>query len=143
MSKFNFSERSLNNLKGVHPDLVKVITRALEISDTDFVVIEGLRTKERQAILVKQGASKTMNSRHITGHAIDIVPFVPERGGIVWDWPYYIKLAAAVKQAANELKIPIRWGGTWTENTNGWETKNLSKTFPDGPHFELPSRVYK
>lgn len=75
MGNFRFSQRSLNNLKGVHSDLVKEVRRALEISELDFTVIEGVRTKERQAQLFKQGATKTMNSRHLTGHAVDIVPY--------------------------------------------------------------------
>ena len=123
---FKFSKRSLDNLSGVHADLVKVVRRALEISEIDFVVIEGLRTKARQAELLKAGASQTMNSRHITGHAVDLAAFV---GAIRWDWPLYPKIAKAMKTAAAELKIPIVWGGDW-------------KTFKDGPHFELDRKFY-
>ena len=65
MSKFSFSKRSLNNLIGVNEDLVKVVHRALELSEIDFTVVEGVRTKERQVVLVNQGMSKTMNSYHI------------------------------------------------------------------------------
>lgn len=124
---FKFSQRSLNNLSGVHPDLVKVVRRALEITDTDFAVIEGLRSKERQAELVKAGASQTMNSRHITGHAVDLAAVVG--GAIRWDWPLYERIAKAVKTAAAELKVSVIWGGDW-------------KTFKDGPHFELDRKVY-
>ena len=124
---FTFSQRSLNNLSGVHPDLVKVVRRALEITDTDFAVIEGLRSKERQAELVKAGASQTMNSRHITGHAVDLAAVVG--GAIRWDWPLYERIAKAVKTASAELKVAIVWGGSW-------------KSFPDGPHFELDRKVY-
>lgn len=68
MSKFRFSQRSENNLKGVNSDLVKVIRRALEITPVDFIVIEGLRTQARQKELVAAGKSQTNNSRHLTGH---------------------------------------------------------------------------
>lgn len=126
VSKFRFSQRSLDNLKGVHPDLVAVMHRALELTEVDFVVYEGLRTVTRQKELVKSGASKTMNSRHLTGHAVDIAPYV---GGVRFDWPLYHKLAPAVKLAAAELGVALVWGGDWA-------------SFADGPHFELDRRVY-
>lgn len=133
MGKFRFSQRSLNNLKGVHSDLVKVVRRALEISELDFTVIEGVRTKERQAQLFKQGATKTMNSRHLTGHAVDIVPYPLD-----WnDLEKFGKLAKAMFQASKELKIPIRWGGDWNRNGRSDDEK-----FYDGPHFELLKAVY-
>lgn len=81
-SGFVLGERSLKNLWGVHPDLVAVVKRAIQITRTDFAVIEGVRTKERQKELVRKGASKTMNSRHLTGHAVDIVPV--KNGAISW-----------------------------------------------------------
>ncbi len=120
---YSFSQRSIDKLKGVNVDLVSVVFRALELSEIDFAVTEGLRTKERQAELVKAGASKTMNSRHITGHAVDLAAIVG--GEIRWDWPLYEKIAKAMKQAAYELNIKIEWGGDW-------------KSFKDGPHFQLP-----
>lgn len=123
-----FSQRSLNSLRGVHPDLVKVIERALQTSPVDFIVIEGLRTQERQKELVASGASQTMNSRHITGHAVDLLPIGPNGRG-EFAWPLYHRLAPAVKAAADELGVSIRWGGDW-------------KSFPDGPHFELERGVY-
>lgn len=123
---FRFSKRSLDNLKDVHPDLVAVMHKALEISPIDFVIIEGLRSVTRQKELVASGASKTMNSRHLTGHAVDIVPYL---NGIRFDWPLYDALAPAVKAAAKELDVAIIWGGDWT-------------TFRDGPHFELDRRKY-
>lgn len=123
-----FSARSLNNLKGVHPDLVRVMNRALETSPLDFVVVEGLRSVERQKKLVASGASKTMNSRHITGHAVDLVPIGPN-GKAAFDWPLYERLAPAVKDAAAKEGVAIIWGGDW-------------KSFRDGPHFELDRNVY-
>jgi peptidoglycan L-alanyl-D-glutamate endopeptidase CwlK len=119
--------RSLNALKGVHPDLVRVVKRAAELSPTPFIVTEGLRTLARQKELVAKGASKTMRSRHLTGHAIDFVPVVG--GKVTWKWPAFKPVADAFKQAARELKVPIVWGGDW-------------RTFKDGPHIELNRTNY-
>lgn len=124
---FRFSSRSLRNLEGVHPDLVAVAHRALEITEIDFLVTEGLRTREKQIELVRAGASRTTRSRHLTGHAIDIAAWVA--GGVRWDWPLYEELSRAFKQAAAELNVPIVWGGDW-------------KTFRDGPHYELSRTEY-
>lgn len=119
--------RSLSRLEGVHPDLVRVIKKAAAMSGLDFTVLEGLRTSARQKQLYDQGATKTMNSRHLTGHAVDIAPML---GGTVrWDWPLYDQLAATVKAAAKAENVPIQWGGDW-------------KTFKDGPHWELPWKAY-
>ena len=114
-------------LKGVHPDLVKVVERAIEISTVDFTVLEGLRTPERQKTLVDAGASKTLNSRHITGHAVDLAAWVDEQ--VDWSWPLYAQIAKAMKAAAQEQGVGIVWGGDWTK-------------FKDGPHFELDRRMY-
>ena len=124
---FRFSSRSLRNMKGVHPDLVAVAHRALQITEIDFIVTEGLRTREKQIELVRAGASRTTRSRHLTGHAIDIAAWVA--GGVRWDWPLYEELSRAFKQAAAELKVPIVWGGDW-------------KSFRDGPHYELSRTEY-
>lgn len=124
-----YSNRSLASLKGIHPDLRRVIDRALQSSALDFAVIEGLRTKERQEKLFASGASKTMNSRHITGHAVDLLPIDPTTGKGEFAWPLYDKLGPAVKAAAKREGVPLIWGGDWT-------------TFKDGPHFELDRRVY-
>lgn len=120
--------RSKKRLEGVHPDLVRVVKKAIQITKIDFTVLEGRRTRRRQAYLVKRGASKTMNSRHITGHAVDIAPWV--KGKISWDWKYYYPIADAMKAAAKELGIPVEWGGDW-------------RTFKDGPHWQLPRSLYK
>lgn len=139
---FVLGQRSLDRLKGVHPDLVKVVKRAIEITPIDFTVLEGLRTVERQKKLVAQGASKTTKSRHITGHAVDLAAVID--GQIRWDWALYLQVATAVQQASSELKIPIRWGGTWKllSDTPAITSKVLSRSFPDGPHFELPAKAY-
>ena len=124
---FVLGKRSLARLEGVHPDLVAVVKRAIEITPQDFAVLEGLRTKERQVQLVQAGASKTMASRHLTGHAVDLGVLV--EGVVKWDWPLYDQLARTMKAAAAELHLPIEWGGDW-------------KTFKDGPHFQLPKQTY-
>lgn len=128
MSKFRLSRRSEENLRGVHPDLVKVVHRALEITDIDFMVIEGKRNEARQRQLVASGKSQTMNSRHLTGHAVDCAPLVNNQ--IPWnDWLYFKKVADAMIQAAKEFGVDIEWGGNW-------------KTFKDGPHFQLTHKTY-
>lgn len=124
---FHLSKRSLARLEGVHPDLVAVVHRAIEVTEIDFGVSEGVRTVKRQERLVASGASTTMNSRHLTGHAVDLVAYIGSR--IAWDWPLYFKIADAMKQAADELGIPLEWGGDW-------------KRFKDGPHFQLPWAEY-
>jgi peptidoglycan LD-endopeptidase CwlK len=123
-----FSARSINNMNGIHPDLRRVLDRALKDSPLDFVVIEGLRTPERQKQLVATGASQTLNSRHITGHAVDLLPIGPNGKG-AFDWPLYDRLGPAVKEAAAKEGVAIVWGGDW-------------KKFKDGPHFELDRKVY-
>lgn len=124
---FKLGAASRANLKGVHGDLVKIVELAISMSEIDFRVTEGVRTKARQASLVKAGASGTMNSRHLTGHAVDVVALV--NGKVRWDWPLYPKIAKAMKEAAKTLKIPLEWGGDW-------------KTLKDGPHFQLPWKQY-
>ena len=124
---YKLGPRSLMRLKGVHPDLVKVVQHAIEISDVDFAVLEGLRTIERQRELVKAGASQTLKSRHLTGHAVDLAAWVDDQ--VDWSWPLYDKIAKAMKFAAADLKIPLEWGGDW-------------KQFKDGPHFQLPFKDY-
>ena len=121
------SERSLSRLDGVHADLVRVVKRAAVTSSIDFTVLEGLRSLERQKTLVARGASKTMKSRHLTGHAVDLAPFVD--GQVVWAWPLYHKLAVIVKAAAKDENVPIEWGGDW-------------RSFKDGPHWQLPWGTY-
>jgi peptidoglycan L-alanyl-D-glutamate endopeptidase CwlK len=121
---FNLSNKSRQKIEGVHPDLVSVVERAIKISNQDFSVLEGLRTVSRQRQLLAKGATTTMNSRHITGHAVDLVPYP-----LTWDWDYFYPIADAMKAAARELGIPLEWGGDW-------------KSFKDGPHFQLPWHEY-
>ena len=124
---FKLSQRSRKRLEGVHPDLVAVVELAIIMTPIDFTVIEGLRTPERQRQLYKAGATKTLNSRHLTGHAVDLAPLVS--GQVRWDWPLFHKLAPVVKDAAKELGVKIDWGGDWPR-------------FQDGPHFELTRQAY-
>ena len=124
MSNYKLGKRSLQNLSGVHPDMVAVVKRAIEISDKDFTVIEGIRNINRQRELVKTGKSTTMNSRHLTGHAVDIAPWP-----ISWEWEEFYPIADAMKQAAEELDIDLEWGGDW-------------KNFPDAPHWQLSRKTY-
>lgn len=124
---FKLSQKSLDRLSGVHPDLVAVVKRAIEITEVDFAVLEGVRSKARQEQLIKAGASQTMRSRHLTGHAVDLGAYV--NGSVRWDWPLYDKIALAMKAAALELQVALEWGGDW-------------RTFKDGPHFQLTWEEY-
>ena len=124
---YKLGPRSQSRLKGVHPDLVKVVEQAIRISTVDFTVLEGLRDPIRQKKLVESGASQTLNSRHITGHAVDLGAWVDDQ--VDWSWPLYTQIATAMKTAAKELGVSIVWGGDW-------------KSFKDGPHFELSRKDY-
>ena len=123
---FSLSAKSLSRLDGVHPKLVAVVKLAITISPIDFAVLESVRSIERQKELVKAGASQTVRSRHLTGHAVDLSAIVD--GQVRWDWPLYDKIAVAVKEAARQLGVPIEWGGDWKMR--------------DGPHFQLTWREY-
>ena len=124
---FRLSERSRTRLQGVHPDLAGVVLEALATSPIDFMVTEGLRSPRRQAELVRAGASRTLNSRHLTGHAVDLAAFVD--GAVRWDWPLYPRIAQAMKAAARRRGVALVWGGDWPR-------------LRDGPHFELDRKAY-
>lgn len=124
---FVLGPASRGRLALVHADLRRVVERAIAISAVDFRVLEGVRSLARQKALVAAGASRTLKSRHLTGHAVDLGALVG--GGIAWDWPLYGQIAAAMKQAARDEAVPIIWGGDWPR-------------FRDGPHFELPRAAY-
>lgn len=128
MNTYTLSQRSQNNLNDVHQDLVRVVYLALTFSEYDFVVIEGVRSLIRQKELMKEGKSKTLNSRHLTGHAVDIAPLV--NGVIPWqDWSAFESVSKAMKKAAHQLGVSINWGGDWV-------------SFRDGPHYELCRGAY-
>lgn len=124
---YKLSKRSRGKLSGVHPDLVAVVELAITTTEVDFAVIEGVRSLDRQHQLYNEGASKTLNSRHLNGHAVDLMAWVNGEGS--WDWQYYHKIAEAMKAAAEELNIDLEWGGDW-------------KRFPDGSHFQLSWQKY-
>jgi peptidoglycan L-alanyl-D-glutamate endopeptidase CwlK len=124
---FRLSSRSRARLVGVHPALTAVVEAAILRSPVDFMITEGLRTATRQAALVKAGASRTLRSRHLTGHAVDVAALV--EGQVRWDWPLYGRIAQSFKAAAADLKTPVIWGGDW-------------KTLRDGPHFELDRKAF-
>lgn len=154
---YRFGDKSLAELAGVHPDLKRVAHRAIEISAQDFAIHDGLRTETEQRENVRRGVSQTMASKHLKqadgfGHAIDAVPFV--NGKLRWEWPPAYVVAAAVRLAAIELGVKLRWGGVWDRElaqlpatpdliedaveAYGARRRAAGKrAFPDGPHFEL------
>lgn len=125
---FKLGKKSLKRLEGLHPDLVAVVELAIKRTKVDFTVLEGMRTITRQYKLYDAGASRTLRSRHLTGHAVDLGAWVD--GKVDWSWPLYDDIAKAMKESSLELDIGLEWGGDW-------------KTFKDGPHFQLPWSVFK
>lgn len=123
----SLTDRCRRRLAGVHADLVRVVERAARDGVVQFIVTEGLRTEARQRELLAAGASRTMRSRHLSGHAVDLA--VTVGGEVRWDWPLYAKLGAAVKMAAAAEGVAIEWGGDWPK-------------FRDGPHFQLPWQTH-
>ena len=152
---YTLSSRSLSKLEGVHEYLVSIVKEAITLTKVDFGVICGLRTKSEQADLVKKGASKTMNSRHLpqasTGksHAVDLMAYVGSRAS--WELNLYDDIADAIKAAAVTQGHPVTWGGAWHTRLNDWTgtSEDLMneyidirrgqgrKPFIDGPHFQL------
>jgi len=151
---FELGSRSFKELAGVHADLVSVVKRAIALSAQDFAVHDGVRTVEEQQRMVASGASQTMDSRHLGGFAVDLVPYV--NGKLRWEWPPIYVIADAVRSAANELGISIRWGGAWDVDftasseppedlLNGYIARRKKmglRAFVDGPHYELPKSRY-
>lgn len=145
---------SLRELVGVHPDLVRVVKRAIQLTTQDFTVHDGLRTEAEQRKLVHAGASQTMDSRHRTGHAVDLVPYI--NGKLRWEWEPIHVIAEAMRSAALDEHVPLVWGGAWDkifsetlENPRqliaDYTARRRAKgrdVFLDGPHFELPRNVY-
>lgn len=119
---FVLGTKSKEKLQGVDIRLVRLVEQAIKETTVDFTVLEGLRTPERQQQLVNEGFSQTLKSKHLTGHAVDLVAIV--NGKVSWDKEHYPEIARAMKKAALEQKVNIRWGGDF-------------KSFFDGPHFEL------
>jgi peptidoglycan L-alanyl-D-glutamate endopeptidase CwlK len=154
MSQFELGEASRRELRGVHAQLVATVERAIVLTVQDFAVHDGIRTLAEQKRLVLSGASETLDSRHITGHAVDLVPYV--NGKLRWEWSPIYRIADAMRIAANELGTPLRWGGAWdidfSASTDSPEDlvadyvsrrRSLGKrAFIDGPHFELPKALF-
>ena len=152
---FKLSQRSLDKLNGVHPDLVAVVKRAIEITDVDFGVTYGVRTVEEQEKLVASGRSQTMKSKHLiqdTGysHAVDLVAY--DGSDVVWEINVYDNICDAMARAADELEVPVKWGAAWSEGDirfyedtaedamNAYIDLRRSqgrRPFIDGPHFEM------
>ena len=147
---YQLSKRSLDKLEGVDERLVKIVCRAIELTDIDFGVIQGLRTEEEQKALVAKGASKTMKSKHLEGKAVDLMAYVDGRG--CWELAVYDNIADAMQQAATEEGVQIRWGAAWNiadirewdgtmeEAMNHYVDTRRSegkRPFIDAPHFEL------
>jgi len=154
---YTLGNKSRAELAGVHPKLVALVERAIQLSAQDFSVHDGLRTEAEQREYVRRGVSKTMASQHMKqadgfGHAVDLVPFI--NGQLRWEWKPIYQIAAAVRAAAVELGVDLIWGGVWDRpfeqlpgdakaieqavNSYVARRRALGKTaFIDGPHFEL------
>lgn len=146
---FKLSQRSNDRLSGVAQNLVHVVRKAIEITKVDFGVTEGLRTKETQAKYVAAGKSQTMMSKHLEGKAVDLVAYVD--GQICWELNVYDEVADAMREAANQLGVELRWGAAWHKNLTSHtgtaeelmnEYIDLRRSqgkrpFIDAPHFEL------
>lgn len=124
---FVLGANSLRHLQGVHPDLIKVVNEMLVVSDQDFTIICGLRSLAEQEHLVAIGASMTMRSRHLTGHAVDWCPLI--NGKVTWDDKEYIRLVPLWKKAGENVGIPVESGADWV-------------TFKDYDHIQLPWAKY-
>lgn len=147
---FRFSKKSQTVLATVKPKLQDVTRRALELTAVDFAVLEGIRTMETQKKYVAQGVSQTLKSKHLTGDAVDLLAYIGARAS--WEFELYYKIADAMRQAAQELNVNIRWGGAWsTPNLRTYKGSMKAATeayvdarhkaklpvYLDGPHFEL------
>lgn len=154
MGDFKFGPSSMKELKDVHQDLVAVVKKTLIYSVQDFAVHDGIRSLDEQKQMLAKGASKTLDSRHITGHAVDLVPYI--NGKLRWEWPPIFLIAEAVRMAAKELNVPLRWGAAWDiDFTDSYEApedlmadystrikRQGKRPFLDGPHFELKRTHY-
>jgi peptidoglycan L-alanyl-D-glutamate endopeptidase CwlK len=147
---FRLSQKSIERLSDVDDTLVRVVMRAISLTKVDFGVIEGLRTEEKQRELVAAGASQTMNSKHLTGKAVDLMAYINGRGS--WELSLYDDIAHAIREAAVEQNVGIRWGAAWIIPdirvwTGPMETamnyyidsrrRQGKRPFIDAPHFEL------
>lgn len=150
---YKLGRHSLKELSNVHPDLVRVVKRAIAITEQDFTVHDGGRTIEEQREYVRRGVSQTMKSNHLVqedgyGHAVDLVPYINRR--LRWELEACYAIALAMRQAAKELKVQLRWGGCWRRlDTSDLDPALMVKEyiskrrrqgrrpFVDAPHYEL------
>ncbi len=152
---FSLSNRSKSKLEGVHPDMVKVVEAAIELTKIDFGVTYGVRSVEEQKKLVASGRSQTMKSKHLiqdTGysHAVDVVAY--DGSDVVWEINVYDDICDAFKKAAETHGVSVKWGAAWSEGDirsySGTAEDAMMKyvdlrrsqgrrPFIDGPHFEL------
>tara|TARA_R110002020_G_scaffold73888_3_gene189492 strand:+ start:7570 stop:8055 length:486 start_codon:yes stop_codon:yes gene_type:complete len=158
MNEYRLGKRSLEELRGVHPDLIGVVKAAIKITEQDFSIHDGIRTPVEQNSLYRRGASQIDGYRKIGkhqpqadgfGHAVDLVPYVG--GRMRWEWPPIYEIAKAVQTAARTHGVKIRWGGCWEEisqkrdgDPEAWVQAYVQrklaagkKAFNDGPHYEL------
>ena len=147
---FTLSQRSLSRLEGVKPRLVAVVKRAIELTTVDFGVTEGLRSMETQRKYLAQGKSQTLASKHLTGDAVDLVAYID--GQVCWELNVYDEVANAMREAAIEEGVALRWGAAWNiPDIRKWDGSMESamnfyiderrrtgrRPFIDAPHFEL------
>ena len=147
---FKLSQRSLDRLNGVKPELVEVVKLAIDITTVDFGVTEGVRSLETQRRYVATGKSQTMNSKHLTGDAVDLVAYID--GAVSWELNVYDNIADAMKAAAIEKGVGLRWGAAWNiPDIRKWDgtmeaamnfyiderRRQGKRPFIDAPHFEL------
>lgn len=121
------TKKDIQRMKGVHPALVRLFTEVARTSPIPFMILEGRRSLEQQKKNIENGVSWTLKSKHLTGHALDVIPLV--EGKPTWSWPVYHKFAPIVKAVAKKLKIEVTWGGDW-------------KKTKDGPHWEIDPKKY-
>jgi peptidoglycan L-alanyl-D-glutamate endopeptidase CwlK len=149
---FRLGALSESNLVGVHPDIVATVRKAILISEIDFTVHDGLRTLAEQKKLVASGASRTLDSYHLTGDAVDLVPFV--NGKLRWEMPLCNEVARAMLEASGKLGVRLVWGRVWDSElveldpddfdgeralyVQRYQRIHGPKKFPldDGPHFQ-------
>lgn len=148
---FALSTRSLTKLQGVDERLVKIVCRAIQITTVDFGVVDGVRTPEQQMEYFKKGVSQiAVGGKHVEGKAVDLMAYIGDRGS--WELNLYDNIADAMKQAAIEQNVAIRWGAAWNvDDIRLWRgtmeeamnfyidtrRKQGKRPFIDAPHFEL------
>ena len=146
---YTLGQRSMKRLRGAQPALRRVVQYAIMVTSVDFTVLEVVRSTERQRKLFATRATRTMNSRHLTGHAVDLGAYVDRT--IRWDWPLYFDIAEAMKRASEAEDVELVWGGAWDQVLTGNDLTPIemnrqyilsNNSFPDGPHFELSWRKY-